>query len=123
MPMLMLLHVDATSLPLHVDATSLLLHALSWWHGRVGCHLDSTTLVAAAAVCSPLYLILGLVSFLFLRTLYVELDVDSELQRGALPGALSLSAKLRPALSRVSCSRDIMLGAWHVGCMWSMCLQ
>lgn len=35
-----------------------------------------------------IYLILGLLVFLFGRTLYSELDVDGEMARGALPGNL-----------------------------------
>jgi len=31
-----------------------------------------------------------------------ELDVDTEMQRGMLPGAMALSAKFVPALQRVS---------------------
>lgn len=47
----------------------------------------------ACARCSPQ----GLIVFLFGRTLYYELDVDAELQRGALPAAIALSHKLVPA--------------------------
>lgn len=47
----------------------------------------------ACARCFPQ----GLIVFLFGRTLYYELDVDAELQRGALPAAIALSHKLVPA--------------------------
>ena len=49
-----------------------------------------------------LYLLLGLAAFMFLRTLYYELNVDAELSRGGLPAALSLLAKLRPAAHSVA---------------------
>lgn len=35
------------------------------------------------------------------QTLYNELDIDRELQRGLLPGAISVAGKLRPALTNV----------------------
>ena len=41
------------------------------------------------------------VVLLFGRTLYVELDVDAELAKGALPGCLSLVNKLGPAMQAV----------------------
>ena len=51
---------------------------------------------AWALIYSPLYLVLGLVLFLFLRTLYFELDVEHEFQGGALPAFLSLAPKIFP---------------------------
>lgn len=56
---------------------------------------------AMAVLFSPLYLVLGGMMFLFLRTLYTELDVDREMARGALPGVLSLGQKLVPAVKKV----------------------
>ncbi|PNH08156.1 Protein ROOT HAIR DEFECTIVE 3 [Tetrabaena socialis] len=56
---------------------------------------------AMALLFSPLYLVLGVVAFLFLRSLYTELDVEREMGRGALPGALSLSHKFLPACQAV----------------------
>ncbi|MEW5304073.1 MAG: hypothetical protein WDW36_006707 [Sanguina aurantia] len=56
---------------------------------------------AMAVLFSPLYLVLGGLVFLFLRTLYTELDVDREMARGALPGVLSLGNKLVPAVRKV----------------------
>jgi hypothetical protein len=54
-----------------------------------------------AVLWNPLLLVLGLAAFLFFRTMYVELEVDNELQKGALPGALSLAGKFMPTLQRV----------------------
>jgi hypothetical protein len=54
-----------------------------------------------AVLWNPLLLLLGLAAFLFSRTMYTELEVDAELQKGALPGALALSAKFMPTLQRV----------------------
>ncbi len=51
---------------------------------------------------NPLYLVGGLLLFLFLWQLYKELDVDGEMQKGALPGSLSIAAKLWPTLKSVS---------------------
>ncbi len=39
--------------------------------------------------------------FLFGRTLYHELDVDAELAKGSLPGAISLANKIVPATRAV----------------------
>jgi hypothetical protein len=36
------------------------------------------------------------------RSLYVELDVEQEMERGALPAAISLSQKFVPACKAVS---------------------
>ena len=36
------------------------------------------------------------------QTVYQELDVDAEMQRGLLPGILALSAKLLPTVQRVA---------------------
>ncbi|GAX72911.1 hypothetical protein CEUSTIGMA_g366.t1 [Chlamydomonas eustigma] len=52
-------------------------------------------------LCSPLYLLLGLLIFLFGRTLYFELDVDGEMQKGSLPGVISLANKFVPATRAV----------------------
>ena len=35
------------------------------------------------------------------QTVYVEMEVDAEMQRGLLPGALALSGKLWPAVQTV----------------------
>ncbi|KAF5828746.1 RHD3/Sey1 [Dunaliella salina] len=58
---------------------------------------------------NPLFLILGLVVFLFGRTLYAELDVDGEMAKGSLPGLMSLMSKFRPACSAVlqRCSESL----------------
>lgn len=55
-----------------------------------------------AVLYNPLWLLLGLVLFLFAKTVYQELDVDTEMQRGLLPGAMALSAKFVPVVQRVS---------------------
>lgn len=54
-----------------------------------------------AVVFNPLLLTIILVLGLFVFTLYQELDVDRELQRGLLPGALSLAGKFPSALGNV----------------------
>mmetsp|Transcript_6786 Transcript_6786/g.15020 ORF Transcript_6786/g.15020 Transcript_6786/m.15020 type:complete len:180 (-) Transcript_6786:376-915(-) len=54
-----------------------------------------------ALVWNPLYLLLGMVLVLFARTLYFELDVDAEMAKGSLPGAISLANKFVPALKSV----------------------
>ncbi|KAG2501180.1 hypothetical protein HYH03_000995 [Edaphochlamys debaryana] len=50
---------------------------------------------------NPLWLMFGAVIILFLRSLYVELDVEREMASGALPGALKLSHKFVPAVKNV----------------------
>ena len=39
--------------------------------------------------------------FLFGRTLYYELDVDGEMQKGSLPAAISIANKFVPASKAV----------------------
>ncbi len=39
---------------------------------------------------------------LYTQTVYQELDVDTEMQRGLLPGLIALSAKLVPTIQRVA---------------------
>lgn len=55
-----------------------------------------------AVVWNPVLLLVGLATFLFCRTMYVELDVDAEMQKGALPGGIALAGKFMPTLQRVS---------------------
>lgn len=55
-----------------------------------------------AVVSSPVLAICIIGFLLFVRTLYLEMDVDGEMQKGALPGMLSLSGKLMPAVKSVS---------------------
>ncbi|CAL8460688.1 g219 [Coccomyxa elongata] len=55
-----------------------------------------------AVLYNPLWLILALFLFLFGKTVYQELDVDAEMQRGLLPGAVALSGKFVPVLQSVS---------------------
>ncbi|KAK9834006.1 hypothetical protein WJX81_002422 [Elliptochloris bilobata] len=55
-----------------------------------------------ALLYNPLYIVLGLAIFVFARTVYQELDVDAEMARGLLPGALALSGKVLPAVSSVA---------------------
>mmetsp|Transcript_17254 Transcript_17254/g.51819 ORF Transcript_17254/g.51819 Transcript_17254/m.51819 type:complete len:843 (-) Transcript_17254:172-2700(-) len=57
-------------------------------------------------LCSPTFLVLGVLLFLFGRTLYFELDVDGEMAKGSLPGAISLAHKIGPA-SRAVVNRTI----------------
>lgn len=57
---------------------------------------------AVAVLRNPLYLVLLLVLFLFLKTIYQELDVEGEMARGLLPGVLSLSTKFVPTVKRVA---------------------
>ncbi|KAG2448827.1 hypothetical protein HYH02_006178 [Chlamydomonas schloesseri] len=56
---------------------------------------------AMALLFNPLLLVVVGVLVLFLRSLYVELDVEREMARGALPGAISLSHKVVPACQSV----------------------
>ncbi|GAB4820674.1 hypothetical protein N2152v2_007720 [Parachlorella kessleri] len=55
-----------------------------------------------AVLYNPLLLITLLLLFLFGRTVYQELDVESEMQRGLLPGLMSLSAKFVPTFKAVA---------------------
>eukprot|EP00887_Chlorella_sp_A99_P002604 scaffold6.g2604.t1 len=55
-----------------------------------------------AVLYNPLWLLLLLVLFLFGKTVYQELDVEAEMERGLLPGAVSLSAKFLPTLHKVA---------------------
>lgn len=55
-----------------------------------------------AVVSSPTLALILIIILLFFRTLYIEMDVDGEMQKGALPGMLSLGGKLVPAVKKVS---------------------
>ena len=41
-----------------------------------------------------------MVSLLFAKTVYTELEVDTEMQHGLLPGALALAAKFVPTMKQ-----------------------
>lgn len=55
-----------------------------------------------AVLRNPFLLVLVVVVVLFARTVYVELDVEGELARGLLPGAMALSAKFLPTVQSVA---------------------
>lgn len=51
--------------------------------------------------------ILLVVSLLFAKTVYQELDVDTEMQHGLLPGAVALTAKFVPTIKQVMRASDV----------------
>jgi hypothetical protein len=55
-----------------------------------------------AVLYNPAWLLLLLLLFLFARTVYLEMDVEAEMARGLLPGAIALSSKFVPAIKKVS---------------------
>ncbi|KAK9824432.1 hypothetical protein WJX72_010204 [[Myrmecia] bisecta] len=55
-----------------------------------------------AVLYNPLWLILFGILFMFGRTVYLELDIDAEMQRGLLPGFISLSGKFVPTIQAVT---------------------
>lgn len=55
-----------------------------------------------AVLYSPVLAITLILFVLFCRSLYIELDVDNEIQKGALPGAMALAAKFVPGVKSVS---------------------
>lgn len=55
---------------------------------------------------NPLWLLVLAVLFLFGKTVYQDLEVDTEMQRGLLPGILVLGGKLGPTL-RSACTRTV----------------
>lgn len=55
-----------------------------------------------AVLYSPFLAITLILFVLFCRSLYIELDVDNEIQKGALPGAMALAAKFVPGVKSVS---------------------
>lgn len=54
-----------------------------------------------AVLWNPLYLIAGAIAFLLAYQLYAELDVDAEMQRGALVGLLNIWSRLGDVLRTV----------------------
>ncbi|KAI8105747.1 hypothetical protein M9434_000329 [Picochlorum sp. BPE23] len=50
---------------------------------------------------NPLWLITLLILLAFARTVYVELDVEGEMQNGLLPGVMALSVKFVPTVQKV----------------------
>jgi hypothetical protein len=57
-----------------------------------------------AVLWNPVLLVLGLVTFIFGYQMYNELDVDAEMQRGVVLGAVSIWNRLGGVLQRVSWS-------------------
>lgn len=55
-----------------------------------------------AVLWNPVLLIVGLVAFVFGYQMYNELDVDAELQRGWVMGAMNIWAKLGDVVKAVS---------------------
>ncbi|GIL94426.1 hypothetical protein Vretimale_620 [Volvox reticuliferus] len=55
-----------------------------------------------AVLFNPVYLVLAALILLFLRSLYLELDVEREMAAGPLPGVLRLSHKFVPACQSVA---------------------
>ncbi len=55
-----------------------------------------------AVLRNPLLLIFLILLFMFGRTVYNELEVESEMARGLLPGAMALSSKFMPVVSSVT---------------------
>lgn len=55
-----------------------------------------------AVLWNPVLLIVGLVTFVFGYQMYNELDVDAELQRGWVMGAMNIWAKLGDVVKAVS---------------------
>jgi hypothetical protein len=55
-----------------------------------------------AVLWNPLYLILGVLVAVFGWQLYSELDVDAEMQRGLLPGLISIGGRLVPTARSVA---------------------
>ncbi len=64
-------------------------------------------------------LILALIAMLFGYSLYQELDVETEMSRGSLPGALALTAKIGPAVQKVlSRTWDALKVSCVCVCVW-----
>ncbi|DBA68461.1 hypothetical protein WJX79_008695 [Trebouxia sp. C0005] len=57
---------------------------------------------AMSILTSPLKLVLLVVGLLFAKTVYQELEVDTEMQHGLLPGCLALAAKFVPTMKQVA---------------------
>jgi hypothetical protein len=55
-----------------------------------------------AVLWNPVLLVVGLVTFVFGYQMYNELDVDAELQRGWVMGAMNIWAKLGDVVKQVS---------------------
>lgn len=55
-----------------------------------------------AVLKNPLYLVLVIFVVAFAKTVYQELDVEGEMQKGLLPGVMTLSAKFMPTVQSVA---------------------
>ena len=55
-----------------------------------------------ALIYSPIMALALILLILFCRSLYIEMDVDNEMQKGALPGAISLAGKFVPSVKSIS---------------------
>lgn len=70
--------------------------------------------------CLQILLVVGL---LFAKTVYTELEVDTEMQHGLLPGALALAAKFVPTMKQARPHAQFVALAATVassisGCFW-----
>ena len=52
--------------------------------------------------------VLLVVSLLFAKTVYQELEVDTEMQNGLLPGCVKLAAKFVPTMKQVCCCQHAL---------------
>ncbi|KAG1660222.1 hypothetical protein FOA52_005092 [Chlamydomonas sp. UWO 241] len=73
--------------------------SVPWWAIAAMCVLGWNELMAV--LTRPMLLIASLIAYMFLRTLYYELDVEGELTKGSLPGAIALASKIGPATQTV----------------------
>lgn len=64
-----------------------------------------------AVLWNPIYLIVGLLTFVFGYQMYNELDVDAELQRGWVMGGMNIWNKLGDVMRTVSRGLRVGLGA------------
>lgn len=55
-----------------------------------------------AVLYSPVLALSLIIFLLFIRSLYIEMDVDNEMQKGALPGSVALAGKFVPSVRSVS---------------------
>lgn len=65
------------------------------------------------------------VGLLFAKTVYTELEVDTEMQHGLLPGSLALAAKFVPTMKQASpCRvgvRRCSMYYLYTGCLCDSC--
>ncbi len=81
------------------------------WYGPSACmhavHICSLSCQGNVSDLSGQVQVVLIMGLLFAKTVYQELEVDTEMQHGLLPGCVALAAKFVPTMKQV-CSQALL---------------